>query len=127
MNSRHPSRERLKAWLETGETRRVESHIDRCDRCQSILEELSELDDAVLVDLQTMVTAPDDITDRTNSGLDERLRDEAAVGAFLDLFAIGWDVVRSIVEPTAHRGIAQSGDDAADGEHGGVRPNGGPR
>ena len=97
---RHPSRQRLQRWLDTGETRRVDAHIAECEHCQAILEELSELDDATVADLQTAVTPPADLTDRTNTGVDERLRDEAAAGAFLDLFTIGWDVMRAVLDPT---------------------------
>ena len=98
--TRHPSRQRLQRWLETGETRRVDAHIADCEHCQAILEELSELDDAVVADLQTAVTPPEDLADRTNTGVDQRLRDEAAAGAFLDLFTIGWDVMRAVLDPT---------------------------
>ena len=103
MRSRHPSRQRLQRWLETGETRRVEAHIDSCERCQAILEELSELDEGVVAGLQTAITPPDDLGDRTNEGVDERLRNEAAAGAFLDLFTIGWDVLRTVLDPATDR------------------------
>ena len=118
--TRHPSRQRLQRWLETGETRRVDAHIADCEHCQAILEELSELDDAVVADLQTAVTPPDDLTDRTNTGVDQRLRDEAAAGAFLDLFTIGWDVMRAVLDPTTEREPAQDGDDPADDPVGGT-------
>ena len=72
MSPRHPSRQRLQRWLDTGETRRVDAHVAECEHCQSILEELSELDDAVVADLQTAVTPPEDLTDRTNTGVDQR-------------------------------------------------------
>ena len=112
--TRHPSRQRLQRWLDTGETRRVDTHIADCEHCQAILEELSELDDAVVADLQTAVTPPDDLTDRTNTGVDERLRDEAAGGAFLDLFTIGWDVIRVVLDPATDSGAASDDDEDAD-------------
>ena len=40
---------------------------------------------------------------RTNEGVDERLRNEAAAGAFLDLFTIGWDVLRTVLDPATDR------------------------
>lgn len=117
--TRHPSRQRLQRWLDTGETRRVDTHIADCEHCQAILEELSELDDAVVADLQTAVTPPEDLADRTNTGVDQRLRDEAAAGAFLDLFTIGWDVVRSVLDPTTDseppQGAAVDTDDSVGG------------
>ncbi|MEM8708745.1 MAG: zf-HC2 domain-containing protein [Actinomycetota bacterium] len=127
MSPRHPSRQRLQRWLDTGETRRVEAHIDTCEHCQAILEELSELDDSVVADLQTAVAAPDDLTDRTNTGVDERLRDEAATGAFLDLFTIGWEVMRAVIDPTTERETPHPDETDADETDGGLptgeRPN----
>ena len=119
MKARHPSRQRLQRWLDTGETRRVEAHIDTCEHCQAILEELSELDDSVVADLQTAVAAPDDLAARTNTGVDERLRDEAAAGAFLDLFTIGWEVMRAVIDPTTERETPHPDDDEADETGGG--------
>ncbi|MEM9468265.1 MAG: hypothetical protein AAGA90_23055 [Actinomycetota bacterium] len=118
--TRHPSRQRLQRWLETGETRRVDAHIADCEHCQAILEELSELDDAVVADLQTAVTPPDDLTDRTNTGVDQRLRDEAAAGAFLDLFTIGWDVMRAVLDPTTDSESPHGDADDADDPVGGT-------
>ena len=115
MSPRHPSRQRLQRWLETGSPRRVDTHIVDCEHCQAILEELSELDDAVVADLQTAVTPPDDLTDRTNLGVDERLRDEAAAGAFLDLFTIGWEVMRAVIDPTTERETPHPDDADAEG------------
>jgi len=109
MNPRHPSRQRLQRWLDTGETRRVEAHIDQCQHCQSVLEDLTALSDEVVAELQTATAAPADLTARTNDGVDERLRNEAALGAFVDLFTIGWDVVRAIVDPITDSELAQPG------------------
>ena len=120
MSPRHPSRQRLQRWLETGSPRRVDTHIVDCEHCQAILEELSELDDAVVADLQTAVTPPDDLAARTNTGVDERLRDEAAAGALLDLFTIGWDVVRVVLDPTTDSEAAQADDADADDPVGGA-------
>ncbi len=120
MSPRHPSRQRLQRWLETGSPQRVDAHIADCEHCQAILEELSELDDAVVADLQTAVTPPDDLAARTNTGVDERLRDEAAAGALLDLFTIGWDVVRVVLDPTTDSESAQADDAPADDPSGGA-------
>ena len=99
MTARHPNRRRLQRWLDTGEPRRVARHIDACAHCQEVLEDLSALDEELVADLQAATTPPEDLTDRTQGGVDARLRDEAAVGAFLDLFTIAWDVTRTLVEP----------------------------
>jgi len=104
MISRHPSRQRLQRWLDTGaihrSTRRTERHVDDCQDCQSTLEELTELDEGLVADLQMATAPPADLTTRINEGVDDRLRNAAAIGAFLDLFTIGWDVTRTILDPT---------------------------
>ena len=52
----------------------------------------------MVADLETVVTAPA-ISPIARMGVDQRLRNEAAAGALLDLFTIGWDVV--LLDPTA--------------------------
>lgn len=117
---RHPSRRQLQRWLETGKPKRVEAHVAECELCQAILEELSQLDDEVVADLHTVITPPEDLADRTNIGVDQRLRDEAAAGAFVDLFTIGWEVMRAVLDPTTDRDPAHDGDDPADDPVGGT-------
>ncbi len=120
MSARHPKPQRLQRWLDTGEPRRVSNHIEGCLDCQALLETLSELDEGLVADLQAATTPPDDLRERTQGGVDVRLRNEAALGAFLDLFAIGWDVTRAILDPEltegddAH-GAAPSADDTDGG------------
>ncbi len=99
MTARHPSRRRLQRWLDTGDSRRVSKHIDQCEQCQEVLEDLSALDVELVADLQAATTPPEDIRERTHGGVDARLRNEAAIVAFADLFAIGWDFARYVVDP----------------------------
>ena len=98
---RHPSRRRLQQWLAGDAPRRVDRHVDACEQCQALLEELTALDDELVADLHDAVTPPADLADRTADGVGERLRDEAALGAFLDLFAVGWAATRAIIDPEA--------------------------
>lgn len=105
--NRHPSSQRLQRWLDTGESRRVDRHITECDLCQATLETLTELDHEVVADLQTVVTAPNGLLDRTNVGVDVRLQSEAAVGVFVDLFLVARDVAHTILDPTTDSGMAQ--------------------
>ncbi len=120
MNARHPNRRRLQRWLDTGEPRRVSNHIESCAHCQEILEELSALDEDIVADLQAATTPPADLRERTHGAVDGRLRDEAALGAFLDLFTIGWDVVRCVVDPETEGGGPHDDGSAADGSEGGA-------
>lgn len=112
---RHPSRERLQRWLDTGETKRVDRHVSECDQCQQTLETVTALDDEVVAELQTAITPPDDLQTRTNVGVDGRLRSEAAAGAFADLFMIGWDVIHTILDPTTDSDGAHAAVEETDG------------
>lgn len=101
-NVRHPSRRRLQQWLAGDSSRRVDRHVDSCAKCETLLEELSALDAYLVADLHEAVTPPKDLADRTTDGVGERLRDEAALASFLDLFTVGWATARAIVDPEAH-------------------------
>ncbi len=97
--TRHPSRRVLIRWLETGGPGRVDRHIGDCDHCQDQLDTLSQLDDSTIEVLVAATEPPPDLKERVSDGVDSRLRDEAAAGAFADLFAIGWDLLRCVIDP----------------------------
>jgi hypothetical protein len=121
MRARHPKRQRLQRWLDTGEPRRVSHHIERCVECQEQLEELSALDEGLVADLQAATDPPDDLRARTHGGVDVRLHDEAVFGAFTDLFAIAWDFTRGVLDPEfTDRGEAHHGQAPTDGTDGGA-------
>jgi len=113
MSARHPNRQRLQRWLDTGEPRRVSHHIEGCSHCQEELEELSALDEGLVADLQAATSPPDDLRERTHGGVDLRLRNEAALGSLLDLFMIGWDFTRSILDPELTDGGEPHDEDGA--------------
>lgn len=118
MNARHPNRQRLQRWLDTGETRRVSKHVQQCLHCQEVLEDVSALDEELVADLQAATNPPDDLRERTRGGVDVRLRTEAAFGSFIDLFTIGWDFARVILDPEVTpdpTASATEGDEAHDG------------
>jgi len=110
MRARHPNRRRLQRWLETGETRRVSNHIERCAHCQEMLEDASALDEETVADLQAATTPPAGLLERTYGGVDARLHDEAVLGTFFDLFTIGWDVVRYAIDPDAAHPVTTEGE-----------------
>ncbi len=112
--TRHPSRRVLQRWLDTGGPGRVDRHIEGCDRCQEELDRLSALDAITLSGLVAVTKPPSDLEERVADGVDTRLRDEAAAGAFADLFAIGWDFLRCVIDPDPDRPTApgETGDTA---------------
>lgn len=123
MNARHPKLQRLQRWLDTGEPCRLSRHIERCVHCQEILEEFSALGEGLVADLQAATSPPVDLKERTHGGVDLRLRNEAALGSLVDLFAIGFDFARTILDldldPDLGPGTGPdptSGDEPHDGE-----------
>ena len=121
MSARHPSRQRLQRWLDTGEPRRLSKHIERCAHCQNLLEEVSALDADLVADLQAATNPPEDLTERTHGGVDVRLRNEAAFGSFIDLFTIGFDFARTILDPElTPGGEPHDATDSADQSDGGA-------
>ena len=121
MSARHPKRQRLQRWLDTGEPRRVSHHIERCRHCQEQLEELSALDEELVADLQAATSPPHDLRERTHGGVGVRLHEEAVFGAFIDLFAIGWDFTRAVLDPgLTDRHGSHHGQSSADGTDGGA-------
>ena len=95
---RHPSQAQLQAWLESGEPSRVGKHVDSCERCMALLEELSDLGDSLVAELTDALAAPTDVEDRTARQVESRLRNEAAFTAFLDLFTVGWSATKTILD-----------------------------
>ena len=118
MSARHPKRQRLQRWLDTGGPRRVSNHIERCLHCQELLEDISALDEGLVADLQAATTPPDDLRERTHGGVDVRLRSEAAFGSFVDLFTIGWDFARVVLDPELDPAPASSPTDGGEAHDG---------
>ena len=95
---RHPTNEELMRWLATGDTNRVAKHVNQCERCLAALEDLSDLDDALVTDLGDALAAPVDIGARTTQQVERRLRDEAAFTTFLELFTVPWSHARTVLD-----------------------------
>jgi hypothetical protein len=64
----------------------------------ALLEELSDLGDSLVAELTDALAAPTDVEDRTARQVENRLRNEAAFTAFLDLFTVGWSATRTILD-----------------------------
>ncbi len=95
---RHPSPPKLRQWLESGGPPRVGRHVDSCERCMTALDEMSILDDELVADLSDALAPPIDVEDRTAHQVERRLRDEAALTAFLSLFSVGWSATKTILD-----------------------------
>ena len=100
-------------------TRFSECRIIKSKSAQTVLDSLSELDERVVAGLESATSPPPDLLERTTGGVEERLRNEASAGAFLDLFTIGWTTVHAVLDPTPDRGSPHDGDANADETMGG--------
>ena len=95
---RHPSPERLMGWLESGSPDRVGRHIDACETCMATIEDLSELAPALVAHLGTTLAAPGEVELRTARAVDARLRDRAALSVLADLFTVGGEWTRLMLD-----------------------------
>lgn len=103
----HPSRPRLREWLDTGTPEGVGEHVERCEACADRLEEIDRTDPA-LTDLAgsgplrealaELIDPPDDLTDRVLIGLDGRRRAERELALFAGLFTIGIETAQLMLE-----------------------------
>ncbi len=118
---KHPSNRALQKWLSTGGPGRVDRHVEDCLRCQEYLDGASALDEATVSGLVVATEPPSDLSDRVNDGLDNRLRDEAAAGTFADLFAIGWDFLRCVIDSDINSAPPHSEQESADESGGGQK------
>lgn len=103
----HPSRSRLREWLDTGAPAGVGEHVERCDTCADRLEEIDQADPApttfdgsgpLRAALAELIAPPDDLTDRVLIGLDGRRRAERELALFAGLFSIGIETAQLMIE-----------------------------
>lgn len=104
----HPSNRRLRAWLETGGSRRVTQHVEKCEHCVDRLERLDQVDRARTAGrgrmpigdaLRSLWVAPDDLTLRVTDGLQARRDGNQDLELFAELFSVGVDTARLITPP----------------------------
>ncbi len=117
----HPTNRALQKWLAMGGPARVDRHVEGCAQCQEYLDGVSSLDPATRTGLVAVTAPPTDLQERVSDGVDIRLRDEAAAGAFADLFAIGWDFLKCVIDPDPNNAPPHTVADSADESDGGPK------
>lgn len=104
----HPSRARLREWLDTGGPAGVGDHVERCDRCADRLEQIDQSDPlplsldgpgALQAGLRELIRLPDDLVDRVLTGIDSRRRAERELALLAGLFSIGVETAQLMVAP----------------------------
>jgi hypothetical protein len=94
----HPTRRWLSKWAESGRGRWVDRHIQRCDRCSEALAEMTELDPAVLRQLQRTLAPTTEVRLRISAKVHEASLREETIALVGDLFGVGWSTVAALLE-----------------------------
>ncbi len=94
----HPGHDDLRRWLETEKPERVGDHVSGCGECMAYLETVTDLESDLVSSLNQAWSAPMGIEQRTATGVEHRIRREETMLGFLDLFAIGGDVFRTLID-----------------------------
>lgn len=96
---RHPSKRSLRDWLNGERTDDIDAHIDSCERCASILEELEpdESTQAISDALAFVLSPPGDLTTRLQVGVAARLDSRQIAGVVADLFGAGIETSRLLL------------------------------
>lgn len=98
---RHPSRDRLTAWLngEEGDDRELDEHLATCHRCATVLEAIAEDEEELaLTDaLSRLLTAPAGLGDRLERRVLDRLSSRELVGLLAEMFGAGVETSRLLI------------------------------
>jgi hypothetical protein len=98
MSFRHPGNVALGRWLAGGSDNDVERHVDSCQRCASVLEDLDESAGLEIGDaLAQALAPPDDLTERLVAGVNARLSSRQVMGVVADLFGAGIETTRLLL------------------------------
>lgn len=106
----HPRRKRLAAWLESGgRDESVTSHVEHCERCAALLEEMSEAeghpelvpDDELGEAIRDALSPPDDLEERVLRGIAERERTQREAALFFGLISLPKDAAELMMPPEA--------------------------
>ncbi len=112
----HPSNNRLRAWLDTGDPVGVGAHVEQCERCADRLVELDGDLDADELDsssslrqaLTTLLAPPDDLPQRVLDGVERRARGGDDLRLLGEMFSIGIETAQLMFDhdQTHHDGPA---------------------
>jgi hypothetical protein len=98
MSWRHPSRKRLQAWFEGDACdSSLDAHLDTCERCTAVIEELAVGSDPLQSALQQVLAPPADIRQRLEIGINTRLQNRQDLAVVAELMGIGLRTARLMV------------------------------
>ena len=98
MSILHPSKTSLRDWLAGELDVKVDTHVETCQRCATVLEELDATDDVGIGDALAEALAPDQgLTERLEQGLTARLSSRQVLDVVADLFGAGIETSRLLL------------------------------
>ncbi len=94
---RHPSRADLAAWLE-GERPDIDDHVATCERCATTLEELAAPSGGPITEaLAAVYRAPEDLSERLERRVADRLDSMVMIEVVADLFGAGMETSKLLL------------------------------
>ena len=98
MIRRHPRNEALQAWLGGAVDDTVDEHLQTCQRCATVLEELDAQEGLELANaLASVLAPPEDLTERLVAGVNAKLTSRQVMGVVADLFGAGIETSRLLL------------------------------
>ncbi|MEM9562449.1 MAG: hypothetical protein AAGA93_07540 [Actinomycetota bacterium] len=94
---RHPSRDELLAWLD-GERPDLDEHLATCEVCAVALEELAAPSGGPIAEaLAAFYRAPDDLSERLEQRVADRLDSMVMIEVMTDLFGAGMETSKLLL------------------------------
>lgn len=111
----HPSRKRLRDWLYQDSPSRLTQHVERCERCATLLEELADEPETVDASIpaefgaaiREVFAPPPDLSERVIRKISERERAQQELSLLFGMISISKDVAELMMP---HEDAAESGE-----------------
>lgn len=94
----HPSRRRLREWLEHGDDA-IDPHLSTCERCATRIEDLSEPQRPMADALIAVLAPPADLQPRLRSGIATKMQTREDLQLLVELLGIPVHTLRALSPP----------------------------
>jgi hypothetical protein len=103
----HPSRDRLKRWLNAaeGDDPKLDAHLETCGRCAAVIEALAEDGGGATISqaLLDVLSGPPGLSTRLEQQVVARLGSREWLGLMAELFGAGVETGRMLIEEPPSR------------------------
>lgn len=95
----HPSRRRLVRWADSPADARVQAHVETCERCLRIVEQVDSFEHIPLGDaLRALLAAPEEFEDQLVERAETARSNRAALEVLGGLAAVPWETLRLLID-----------------------------